>query len=70
MASPYYPRLGDVVVGDRAKDKLIRVSSQTKDTLDAIKHPGQSYDGVIQELVEFWEQAHRVEEERRALVTK
>jgi len=32
----------------------IAVSRQTKDALVSIKHPGQSYDGVIQELVKFW----------------
>lgn len=26
----------------------------TKDSLDEIKHEGQSYNGVIQELVRFW----------------
>ena len=34
----------------------ISLNSQTKDTLDSIKAPGQSYDGVIQQLVKLWQQ--------------
>jgi len=44
--------------GDVGKDKRIRVvvavSEETRDGLDFIRRPGQSYDGVIQELIEFW----------------
>ena len=40
----------------------IGVSRQTKEALDVIKHPGQSYDGLIKELVGFWRSGHRVEE--------
>lgn len=32
--------------------KHIKLHEKTKKALDAIKHPGQSYDGVIQELFE------------------
>jgi len=32
----------------------ISVSRQTKDSLDSIKHSGQSYNGVIEELFKFW----------------
>lgn len=32
----------------------LSVSRRTKDMLDLIKHEGQSYDGLIQELVKFW----------------
>jgi len=32
----------------------LSVSRKTKDSLDSIKHSGQSYDGLIQELVKFW----------------
>jgi len=28
----------------------------TKEALDSIKHPGQSYDGLIQELVRYWKE--------------
>lgn len=34
----------------------INVSRQTKNALDSIKHQGQSYDGLLQELVKFWEE--------------
>lgn len=40
----------------------ISVSQQTKEVLDLIKHPGQSYEGVIQELIQLWKKAHPVEE--------
>ena len=33
----------------------IRVSHQTKDNLDSIKHTGQSYDRLIQKLFRFWQ---------------
>ena len=32
--------------------KVIRLSEKVIKALDALKHPGQSYDGVIQELIE------------------
>ena len=32
----------------------LNISRRTKDDLDSIKHSGQSYDGLIQELVKFW----------------
>ena len=38
---------------NQAKHTTIAVSQRTKDALDSIKHPGQSYDGLIQELVNF-----------------
>ena len=41
------------MVNYEVKWTTIRVSRQTKDALDSVKHPGQSYDGVIQELVKF-----------------
>jgi len=33
----------------------------TKQLLDSIKHTGQSYNGLIQELVPLWEKEHGVE---------
>ncbi len=33
----------------------VSVAQDTKELLDAIKRPGQSYDGVIRELVMHWE---------------
>ena len=35
------------------------IHRQTKAILDSIKRPGQSYDGVIQDLLEFWKQKKR-----------
>ena len=32
----------------------LSISKSTKASMDSIKHAGQSYDGVIQELVKFW----------------
>ena len=43
----------------RERQRCIAVKQQTKDGLDSIKHPGQSYDGVIQDLLEFWKQKKR-----------
>jgi len=34
--------------------RCIGVSRRTKDDLDSIKHLGQSYDGLIRELIRFW----------------
>ena len=31
--------------------KSIRLSSKTKAALDELRHPGQSYDGLLQELL-------------------
>ena len=43
------------VATEKSKRITIAISQQTKDALDSVKHPGQTYDGVIQELVKFWE---------------
>ncbi len=37
----------------------LNISRLTKDALDSIKHSGQSYDGLIQELVKFWKDKGR-----------
>jgi len=34
----------------------INILRRTKDELDSIKHSGQSYDGLIQELIKFWKE--------------
>lgn len=47
------------MVNDKGRRTTIAILQQTKHTLDSIKHPGQSYDGVIQELVKFWKQKKR-----------
>ena len=45
------------------KRDSISISKETKMVLDSIKRPGQSYDGVIQELVILWKD--KEEEERK-----
>jgi hypothetical protein len=46
------------VLVDKAKRTTISISQPTKRILDSIKHPGQSYDGLIQELIKLWEKEH------------
>ena len=46
----------------RERSRCIAVRQQTKDALDSVKHLGQSYDGVIQELIKFWKEEHGSEE--------
>jgi hypothetical protein len=33
----------------------ISLNSRTKEALDLIRAPGQSYDGVIQQLIKLWD---------------
>ncbi len=42
------------VVTNESKRATIAILQRTKDGLDSIKHPGQTYDGVIQELIDLW----------------
>jgi len=46
------------VAGNEKKHITISVTGPTKDALDSIKHPGQTYDGVVQELVILWKKQH------------
>ncbi|MBA7691556.1 hypothetical protein ES703_100102 [subsurface metagenome] len=39
---------------DKPKRLTVSLSQQTKEELDIIKHTGQSYDGLIQELIKLW----------------
>ena len=39
----------------------LNISKQTKDLLSSIKHTGQSYDGLIQDLVKHWKERKRME---------
>ncbi len=34
----------------------VNISLEAKSQLDAVKSAGQSYDGIIRELVEFWQE--------------
>jgi len=40
----------------------LSISRETKGVLDSIKRPGQSYDGVIQELAMHWKKNQETEE--------
>ncbi|MBA7712072.1 hypothetical protein ES703_121041 [subsurface metagenome] len=42
------------MAANEAKRTTISVLKPTKDALDSIKHEGQSYDGIIQDLMNFW----------------
>ncbi len=44
------------------KRASVSISRETKGFLDSIKRPGQSYDGVIQELVMHWKKNQGTEE--------
>ena len=37
----------------------INISLEAKSELDSVKSPGQSYDGIIRELVKFWRDKKR-----------
>lgn len=50
---------------DKGPHVTIAVSRGTKDTLDLIKRPGQSYNGAIQDLIAFWKEMHRLGETNR-----
>ena len=45
--------------GESKRQRTMAILQRTKDALDSIKHPGQTYDGIIQELVELWKKEHR-----------
>jgi hypothetical protein len=40
--------------GKTRKQTTLSISRETKASLDSLKHPGQSYNGLIGELVKFW----------------
>jgi len=45
-------------IGKRAG---VSIAKETKEFLDSIKRPGQSYDGVIRELVICWKRNQEAE---------
>lgn len=50
------------VPSNEVKRRLsIGISQPTKDMLDSIKHTGQSYDGLIRELVMHWKKKEEAE---------
>ena len=57
-----------LVAGNEVERKSISITQKTKDGLDAIKHVGQSYYGLIQEVVKFWQEKkgeHRTRREEK-----
>jgi len=60
-----FSRLGIKVVSNQSRRSSISVSWRTKNALDSIKHSGQSYDGLIQELVKSWEEKKSEHRTRR-----
>jgi len=40
--------------GKDKKRVSLSISRETKAMLDSVKHPGQSYNGLLQELVTSW----------------
>jgi len=46
------------------KRASVSISKETKGFLDSIKRPGQSYDGVIRELVMSWKKEQEAEEKK------
>ncbi len=53
------------MVSNQGKRATISITQRTKDVLDQIKHKGQSYDGLIQELTMLWKREHGSEETDR-----
>ena len=43
------------------KRASVSIARETKEFLDSIKRPGQSYDGVIRELVNCWKKKEEAE---------
>ncbi|MFH0769002.1 MAG: hypothetical protein V1932_05500 [Chloroflexota bacterium] len=46
------------------KRGTLSISREAKVMLDSIKHPGQSYSGLIEEIVSFWKKEKRIDVER------
>ena len=46
------------------KRASVSIARETKEFLDSIKRPGQSYDGVIRELVICWKKKEEAEEKK------
>ncbi len=44
------------MASNEGRRRVISISQQTKDALDSVKHAGQSYNGLTQELVKFWKE--------------
>jgi len=44
------------------KRASLNITKEVKEKLDEVKHTGQSYDGLIQELVKHWEMRQETKE--------
>lgn len=44
------------MINDQSKRTTLSISRATKDILDSTKHTGQSYDGLIRELITYWKE--------------
>jgi hypothetical protein len=47
---------------EKEKDRKrvsLSISREKKAMLDSVKHPGQSYNGLLEELVTFWKEQRR-----------
>jgi len=43
-----------------AKERAtVNISQEAKDQLDNVRSSGQSYDGIIRELVKFWREKNK-----------
>lgn len=52
------------MVTGESKRTTIAILERTKDGLDLVKHPGQTYDGAIQELIDLWKKVKAEEAAR------
>jgi hypothetical protein len=43
----------------KAKGKSIKLRAVTVERLDKLKHKGQSYDGIIAELIDYFEKTQK-----------
>jgi len=46
------------------KRVTVSISKETKEFLDSIKHTGQSYEGLIRDLVMCWKKKQEAEEKK------
>jgi hypothetical protein len=46
------------------KRVTVSISKETKEFLDSIKHTGQSYEGLIRDLVTCWKRKEKMEEKK------
>ena len=52
------------------KRVTVSISKETKEFLDSIKHTGQSYEGLIRELVVCWRKKQEADETKLTSTTE